>query len=69
MHQNSDPGVRSASSRLQNAKVIRRLAQGVYDYPREHHVLGLLPPKPEDVAKAISEKMRYRFTWYAIFIG
>lgn len=52
----SDTGVRSALSRLQHAKVIRRLAQGIYDYPREHHVLGLLSPKPEDVAKAISEK-------------
>lgn len=52
----SDTGVRSALSRLQSAKVIRRLAQGIYDYPREHQVLGLLPPKPDEVAKAISEK-------------
>lgn len=52
----SDTGVRSALSRLQKAKIIRRLAQGVYDYPREHPALGVLPPKAEDVAKAIAEK-------------
>lgn len=52
----SDTGVRSALSRLEKAKVIRRLTQGLYDYPREHPSLGLLPPKAEAVAKAISEK-------------
>ncbi len=51
----SDTGVRSALSRLQKNKIIRRLAQGIYDYPRKHKVLGTLPPKP-DVAKAIAEK-------------
>jgi hypothetical protein len=52
----SDTGVRSALSRLERDKFIRRLAQGLYDYPREHQVLGVLPPKAEAVAKAISEK-------------
>lgn len=52
----SDTGVRSALSRLEKAKVIRRLTQGLYDYPREHPSLGVLPPKPEEVAKAIAEK-------------
>lgn len=52
----SDTGVRSALSRLTKAGVIRRLAQGIYDYPRENSVLGVLPPKPEDVAKAIADK-------------
>lgn len=52
----SDTGVRSALSRLERDKFIRRLAQGLYDYPREHQVLGILPPKAEAVAKAISEK-------------
>jgi hypothetical protein len=52
----SDTGVRSALSRLQRDKIIRRLAQGIYDYPREHPILGMLPPKPEEVAHAISEK-------------
>lgn len=52
----SDTGVRSALSRLEKAKVIRRVAQGIYDYPRLHPVLGILPPKVEEIAKAISEK-------------
>jgi hypothetical protein len=52
----SDTGVRSALSRLQKTEMIRRLSQGLYDYPREHQVLGLLPPKAEEVAKAIAEK-------------
>ena len=57
----SDTGVRSALSRLQNVKMIRRLAQGIYDYPREHQALGPLPPKVEDIAKAIAEKNGIRF--------
>jgi hypothetical protein len=52
----SDTGVRSTLSRLEKDKMIRRLTHGVYDYPREHQVLGLLPAKPEDIAKAIAEK-------------
>lgn len=52
----SDTGVRSALSRLEMTKVIRRLSQGLYDYPRLHPSLGVLPPKPEEIAKAISEK-------------
>ncbi len=52
----SNTGVRSALSRLQKDKLIRRLAQGIYDYPRQHPALGILPPKPEEIAKAISEK-------------
>jgi hypothetical protein len=52
----SDTGVRSALSRLQKDKFIRRLTQGIYEYPREHQVLGTLPPKVDEIAKAIAEK-------------
>lgn len=52
----SDTGVRSTLSRLAKSGVIRRLAQGIYDYPRQNSVLGALPPKPEDVVKAIADK-------------
>ena len=52
----SDTGVRSTLSRLQKNKFIRRLTQGVYEYPREHSKLGMLPPKVEAIAKAIAEK-------------
>src|SRR5260221_14731393 len=57
----SDTGVRSALSRLQKDNFIRRLAQGIYDYPREHKTLGMLPPKAEEVAKAIAEKNAIQF--------
>lgn len=52
----SDTGVRSALSRLQKEKFIRRLTQGIYEYPRQHPILGPLPPKAEAVANAIAEK-------------
>lgn len=52
----SDTGVRSALFRLERDKMIRRLAQGLYEYPREHDVLGVLPPQVEEIAKAIAEK-------------
>ena len=52
----SDTGVRSALSRLERDQVIRRLSQGLYEYPRTHEVLGTLPPQLEEVAKALAEK-------------
>lgn len=52
----SPTGVRSAFSRLQGDKMIRRLAQGLYEYPREHADLGILPPQIDEIAKAIAEK-------------
>jgi hypothetical protein len=36
--------------------MIRRLAQGLYEYPRVHGVLGTLPPQVDQVASAIAEK-------------
>jgi hypothetical protein len=53
---NSPMGVRKALSRLEEEKVIRRLAQGLYEYPRQHSELGTLPPQIEEIAKAIAEK-------------
>lgn len=52
----SDSGVRTALSRLQEEKIIRRIAQGIYDYPKTHEVLGVLTPKVEAVANAYAEK-------------
>ena len=52
----NDESIRKALSELYKQKVIRRLAQGVYDYPTEHNVLGMIPPNLNDVAKAIAEK-------------
>lgn len=52
----SDEAIRQALSRLHKEKFIRRLAQGIYDYPKKHRTLGVIPPDLSVVAKAIAEK-------------
>lgn len=52
----SDPSIRKALSLLQKQNIIRRLAQGVYDYPKVHDLLGIIPPDLNEVAKVIAEK-------------
>ena len=42
--------------RLARDKTIRRLAQGLYDYPRVHKKLGILAPNPDDVAAVLAAK-------------
>lgn len=39
---------------LTRAGTIRRLARGVYDFPKEHPVLGELMPTAEAIAKALA---------------
>jgi len=50
----SDNAVRRALSRISRLGMIRRLAHGVYDYPRLHKKLGLLSPNPDDVAAVLA---------------
>jgi len=45
-----------ALARLTRNKTIRRLAQGLYDYPRIHKKLGTLAPNPDDVAAVLAAK-------------
>jgi len=52
----SDLSLRKALSLLQKQNFIRRLVQGVYDYPIMHDLLGTIPPDLNEVAKAIVEK-------------
>lgn len=52
----SRAAVDQALSRLSKRGTIRRLVQGVYDYPRISKRLGPLSPKPDDVAKAVARK-------------
>lgn len=47
-------------SRLAGRRTIRRLARGLYDYPKSHAVLGLLSPSADTVAKAIAGRDRTR---------
>lgn len=46
--------------RLQKKGTIRRLSQGLYDYPKSHPVLGKLSPSPDKIAKAIAYKNQIR---------
>jgi hypothetical protein len=52
----SAESVRIALFRLARKNTIRRLATGLYDYPRQDAQLGLLSPSPDDVAQAIASK-------------
>jgi len=42
--------------RLVKKGTIRRLARGIYDFPKEHKVLGPLSPSAEAVAKALASR-------------
>ena len=46
--------------RLVKRKILRRLARGLYEYPREHPELGTLSPDLEKVARALAGKHRIR---------
>jgi len=46
-----------ALSRLAKKGTIRRLARGLYDYPRKHPKIGLLAPNPSAVARALTNRM------------
>jgi hypothetical protein len=49
-----------ALHRLVEKKILRRLARGLYEYPREHPELGTLSPDVQKVAKALAGKDRIR---------
>jgi len=46
--------------RLVRAGKIRRLAQGLYDYPEKHPTLGDLPPNYERIAQALAGRDNLR---------
>jgi hypothetical protein len=52
--------VDKALSRLAAKGTIRRLARGLYEYPREHPELGTLSPDIEKVARKLAGKHRIR---------
>lgn len=49
-----------ALHRLARKRTIRRLARGLYDFPKQHDVLGPLAPSAETVAKALAGRDRTR---------
>lgn len=52
----SRAAIDQALSRLVKGGVLRRLARGLYDYPKLHPLLGPLSPDPDDVAKALARE-------------
>jgi hypothetical protein len=52
--------VDKALSRLAQKGTIRRLARGLYDYPKIHPDLGILSPDPDRVARALAGKFATR---------
>jgi len=53
-------GVDFALHRLTKQGVLRRLARGVYDYPKLHRQLGPLSPSVDAIAKALAGRDRLR---------
>lgn len=50
----SRDAIASALKRYKQSGMIRQLGRGLYDYPKEHHLLGQLSPPLEDIAKALA---------------
>lgn len=48
--------IRQALKRLEGKGFLVRLAQGIYLYPKNHKLLGILHPPLEEIAKAISKR-------------
>ncbi|QQM32698.1 type IV toxin-antitoxin system AbiEi family antitoxin domain-containing protein [Martelella lutilitoris] len=48
--------VDQALSRLVKGGQLRRLARGLYDFPKMHPKLGALSPDPDDVAQALARE-------------
>jgi hypothetical protein len=51
-----EEAIRQCLSRLEKASFIRRIAWGLYEYPRKHLMLGLLPPEIQQIVKAYARK-------------
>lgn len=49
-----------ALHRLTRKGTIRRLARGLYEFPKEHPLLGTLSPSPDAIARALAGRDRTR---------
>ncbi|RJF89852.1 hypothetical protein D3874_04445 [Oleomonas cavernae] len=52
----SRAAIDQALSRLVRGGKLRRLARGLYDFPKTHPKLGGLAPSPDDVARALARE-------------
>jgi len=50
----SPEAVRINLHRLEKKGTIRRLARGLYEYPKKHPSIGILPPSPKKIAQAVA---------------
>ena len=60
LHLGRRPAIDKALSRLVAKGRIRRLARGLYEYPKVHPLLHELAPNPDVVAKALAGKLGAR---------
>jgi hypothetical protein len=56
----SPSNIRKSLSQLEETGVVRRIGHGIYDYPRKHKILGMLPPELSKVAEALARKYQIR---------
>ncbi len=56
----SSVAVRQALNRLEDKKILVRLARGIYLFPKTHKVLGVLYPTIDEIAKAIAKRDKAR---------
>ena len=52
--------VKKSLLRLENKKTLMRLAHGIYLYPKQDELLGVLYPSIEEIANAIAERDKAR---------
>jgi len=55
-----DTAIRQALQRLTKKEVLMRLANGIYYYPRQDTVLGIVLPTAEQIAQAIAQRDKAR---------
>lgn len=60
MSYGSSDSIRKALDRLEDKKVIIRVAQGIYVRPKISTLIGPLTPSAEEVAEAIAKRDRIR---------
>lgn len=60
MDYGSSEAIRKALGRLEDKKIIIRVAQGVYVQPKISKLIGLLTPSAEEVAEAIAKRDKIR---------
>ncbi len=56
----SPEAIRFVLFQLEKQNFIRRIIRGVYDYPKQHRLLGTLSPDVDAVVKALAEKNGFK---------